>query len=138
MTLKIFERKYELDSILAVIKLSYAFWKATNDATPFQTDSWKIAMRSIMDVIEQFQKASDDGPSPYYFVRRTTVPTDTLMNGNGGPGVATGMSRSPFRPSDGNKNGYDVISLFRFSRCYHFPIFNSIKCNGSRSIKSTQ
>lgn len=100
MTPHIFERKYELDSILAVIKLAYAYWNTTNDSQQFNNDKWKNAMRSIMDVIEKMQKSPDDGPAPYFFVRQTTTPTDTLMNGIGGPALVTGMSRSPFRPSD--------------------------------------
>jgi len=99
MNFHLHERKYELDSICAVVKLSYAFYKTTNSTNIF-TGDWKKAMLSIVDVIRDQQKGSDEGPMRYFFQRETYVPTDTLMFGNGPPAKRTGMSKSPFRPSD--------------------------------------
>ena len=96
------ERKYELDSLCAVLRLSHGYWAATADATPFDAD-WAAAVRLILDTITVEQAGSGEHPtSPYHFARRTERATDTqpLAGGRTVPWRRTGMSRSPFRPSD--------------------------------------
>ena len=96
------ERKYELDSLCAVLRLGHGYWAATADATPFD-DDWAAAVRLILDTITVEQAGSDEHPgSPYHFARRTERATDTqpLSGGRTFPYRRTGMSRSPFRPSD--------------------------------------
>jgi len=101
MNLYLHERKYELDSLCAVMKLSTQYYKLTNDPSPFGHD-WLKAMDTIVNVITEMQEGSDEEPSPprYTFQRTTSQPTDTLMSGRGPPAKRTGMSKSPFRPSD--------------------------------------
>jgi meiotically up-regulated gene 157 (Mug157) protein len=96
------ERKYELDSLCAVLRLSHGYWAATADAAPFDAD-WAAAVELILDTIVVEQAGSDEQPtSPYHFGRRTGRGTDTqpLSGGRTFPYRRTGMSRSPFRPSD--------------------------------------
>ena len=96
------ERKYELDSLCAVLRLSHGYWAATTDASAFD-DGWAAAVGLILDTITAEQAGSDERPgSPYRFARRTSRATDTqpLAGGKTVPWRRTGMSRSPFRPSD--------------------------------------
>ena len=96
------ERKYELDSLCAVLRLSHGYWAATADAAPFD-DDWAAAVELILHTIAVEQAGSDEHPtSPYHFARRATRGTDTqpLSDGRTAPWRRTGMSRSPFRPSD--------------------------------------
>jgi meiotically up-regulated gene 157 (Mug157) protein len=83
------------------MKLSTQYYNLTKDATPFKAD-WVSAMGVIVNIITEMQEGSDEEPSPprYFFQRQTQQPTDTLMHGKGAPARRTGMSKSPFRPSD--------------------------------------
>lgn len=92
------ERKWEIDSLCYVIRLSHTYWKITGDATPFGR-MWQGAMQQIVGTfIEQQRKK---GPGPYRFQRRTAVATDTLaLGGLGNPGKPCGLIHSMFRPSD--------------------------------------
>lgn len=102
MNNKIFEGKYELDSIAAVLKLSFAFFNATKNISPFNSN-WLSAIDAIMNTIEYQQSGTVDqlNNPQYTFLRETTAATDTLMlNGFAAPGKRNGMSRSHFRPSD--------------------------------------
>ncbi len=53
----VWERKWEIDSLCYVIRLSYQYWKATNDISAFD-DEWKSAMRLIVKTFkaEQLKK----------------------------------------------------------------------------------
>ena len=44
---EIFERKYEIDSLAAPLLLSYEYYNATGDATPFD-DRWQKAVKLII------------------------------------------------------------------------------------------
>eukprot|EP01088_Endostelium_zonatum_P011685 TRINITY_DN25832_c0_g1_i1.p1 TRINITY_DN25832_c0_g1~~TRINITY_DN25832_c0_g1_i1.p1 ORF type:complete len:491 (-),score=61.27 TRINITY_DN25832_c0_g1_i1:4-1476(-) len=99
-TLYLHERKYELDSLCAFLKLSFLYWQTTSDTTIFKED-WISAVSEVIRVIENEQESADADWNPeYIFNRLTTSPTDTLMHSQGIPGIRTGMSKSPFRPSD--------------------------------------
>jgi uncharacterized protein len=78
MTLHLHERKYELDSLCAVLKLSYTYWKHSNDTTPFN-QSWLTAVQSIIDTITVQQQGTLEmsGNPPYFFQRTSAVPTGT-------------------------------------------------------------
>ena len=96
------ERKYELDSLCFVLRLSTGYFAATADATPFD-DDWAASVKLILHTIQAEQAGSDDHPaSPYRFARRTDRGTDTqpMAGGQPFPWRRTGMSRSPFRSSD--------------------------------------
>lgn len=94
----VFERKYELDSQCYPIRLAYAYWKATGDATVFD-DLWLRAMRAVTRTMREQQRT--DGTSPYKFMRVTHAMHDTQSNyGLGHPARPCGMVVSSFRPSD--------------------------------------
>jgi meiotically up-regulated gene 157 (Mug157) protein len=118
------ERKWEVDSLCYAMRLSYQYWKATNDASAFD-DEWQNAMRLIVKTfrVEQFK----DGQSPYKFIRRTTVMIDAPpFEGTGNPVKPVGLIRSAFRPSDDStvfpflipSNAFAVVELRHLSEIF--------------------
>jgi meiotically up-regulated gene 157 (Mug157) protein len=100
----VFERKFELDSPLAFLKLSRFYYRATADASPLD-DRWLRAVETTVAVLETMQLSSaEDAARPcgatYQFQRQTRQPTDSLLHATGHPAAYTGMLRSAFRPSD--------------------------------------
>ncbi len=95
------ERKYELDSLASVLRLATGYFEATADPTPFDA-AILAALTKILDTIQNEQAGTPEQINPHYsFARTTPNATDTLPNGaHGNPVKRTGMSRSPFRPSD--------------------------------------
>lgn len=94
----IHERKWEIDSLCYAIRLSYLYWKETNDATPFDKD-WRDAMALIVQTFREQQRK--EGKGPYKFERKTAWATDGVpLGGYGYPAKANGMIFSMFRPSD--------------------------------------
>jgi len=69
------------------------------DITPYD-DKWLQAVSTVLSTMKSMQTSTQDDPGIYRFQRNTDVPTDTLWQGTGFPGQATGMVRSAFRPSD--------------------------------------
>ena len=71
------------------------------------------AIGSVLDVIKDMQKGTDEDPNPkYFFQRNANNPTDSLIHGMGLPCRRTGMSRSPFRPSGLCLFHFDVFFFF--------------------------
>ena len=102
---EIHERKYELDTLAAVLRLSVGYDEAGGDPSAFDGD-WLDAIRVIVRVIRQQQAGSDEeddqpeGP-PYSFQRMTPQASDTLvLHGRGQPARRCGLSKCHFRPSD--------------------------------------
>ena len=92
------ERKWEVDSLCYPIRLSYGFWKATGDAS-FMDETWKNAMRLVVNTFEVQQRKN--GRGPYSFERVTGWQTDTVAGGGwGNPIKPVGLICSIFRPSD--------------------------------------
>ncbi|ESQ89680.1 hypothetical protein ABAC460_12490 [Asticcacaulis sp. AC460] len=91
------ERKWEIDSLCYPIRLSHGYLTATGDTAPFD-DTWRAAMRTILQTFRDQQRKTGDGP--YKFNRTATEPTETLARGYGWPTRITGMIHSGFRPSD--------------------------------------
>jgi uncharacterized protein len=92
------ERKWEIDSLCYVVRLSWHYWKLTGDRSCFD-ENWDKAMRLIVKTLRTEQRK--DGTSPYFFIRRTTAMIDApVFSGTGRPIKPTGMICSMFRPSD--------------------------------------
>ncbi|KAJ2972203.1 hypothetical protein NUW58_g9234 [Xylaria curta] len=103
----VFECKYELDSIAALLQLSWDYYEKTRDAEFFGKFKWIEAVKTILNVAEGLLVGTyaDNGSlnkSPYTFQRTTTAGTETLNNNGIGNPVksGTGLVRSAFRPSD--------------------------------------
>ena len=98
----IHERKYELDSLAAVLRLAAGYYEATHDPTPFD-DLFLESLTLILDTITHEQLGSNEQPYPlhYSFQRTNQNAIETLtLEGMGNPFKRTDLSRSPFRPSD--------------------------------------
>jgi len=92
------ERKWEIDSLCYVIRLSNAYFERTKDTSLFDKN-WDKAMRLIVKTFRTEQRK--DGKSPYKFARKTTSMIDApTFSGTGRPIKPTGMICSMFRPSD--------------------------------------
>lgn len=92
------ERKWEVDSLCYVIRLSYHYYKHSGDHS-FVDDHWDKAMRLIVNTFRIEQRK--DGNSPYRFAREGWSMIDApVFNGTGRPFKPTGMICSMFRPSD--------------------------------------
>ncbi len=92
------ERKWEIDSLCYPVRLAYAYWKTTGDASCFHAD-WVHANKRILQTFHEQQRKKDAGP--YSFKRTTDNPIDTApFEGRGNPTRSVGLIHSAFRPSD--------------------------------------
>jgi hypothetical protein len=92
------ERKWEIDSLGYVLRLSYGYWKATGDTAPFD-DTWHASARTIVKTFREQQRKNSRGP--YHFQRSSPNPSDTVpLSGYGNPAKPNGLIFSMFRPSD--------------------------------------
>jgi meiotically up-regulated gene 157 (Mug157) protein len=98
----IWERKYELDSLGAFLRLSSGYYETTGDLTPF-TKEWLRAVRLIIDVMHAEQSTLDKETKDGLFQFRTEsghLHPALRLEGYGYPGKRCGLSRCVFRPSD--------------------------------------
>lgn len=87
---KVWEEKYELDSLCYPIILAWTYWKTTDDATIFDT-----TMESgLTKALETMEREQDHARSSNY--RHSEMPD----GGKSNPVAYTGMIWSGFRPSD--------------------------------------
>lgn len=104
---KVFECKYELDSLAHFLALSTTFYKKTASKA-FLTKRWYLALETVMQVLNEQSRPTFHAETGkfeknlYTFKRRTNVGTETLnLGGLGNPlNNGTGLIRSAFRPSD--------------------------------------
>ena len=98
MTKPVFEGKYELDSLAAVLKSSWGYWSSTRDDSLMGEPEWLLAMDKIMDtIVVQQQSTAEDGPTPAYTFARPGSPAYPNA-----PAARCGLSKCGFRPSDDN------------------------------------
>lgn len=128
MTMSIFERKFEIDSLANFLHLSAeyfavagkdspAFTQAVNAAGNTWVDAAKLAIATLQ--AQQIDTVSEGNDPPYQFQRETSQPTDSLESGRGTPARYTGMIKTGFRPSDDSHklpynipgNAYVVVAL---------------------------
>lgn len=94
----VYERKWEVDSLAYVLRLSYGYWKNTGRTEPFDL-TWLRAIELILKTFED--QRGPDAYAHYTFQRTTPIASDTLaMRGRGNPGRPCGLIRSAFRCSD--------------------------------------
>ncbi|MFY7652956.1 MAG: glycoside hydrolase family 125 protein [Chitinophagaceae bacterium] len=92
------ERKWEIDSLCYVIRLSYQYYQLTKETAVFDAD-WDKAMRLIVKTFRTEQGKTEK--SAYQFIRKTSNMIDApVFNGTGYPTKYTGLISSAFRPSD--------------------------------------
>ena len=92
------ERKWEIDSLCYVVRLSNEYYNQTKDNLVFGKE-WDKAMRLIVKTFRTEQRKN--GKSPYYFVRKTNAMIDApVFSGKGRPIKPVGLIASMFRPSD--------------------------------------
>ena len=104
---RVFECKYELDSLASFLALGNQFHKSTG-STAYLNPRWYAALHTVLEVLMEQAKPAFNPltgkfeKNEYQFTRTTTRGTETLsLSGNGNPlGAGTGLIRSAFRPSD--------------------------------------
>ena len=104
---RVFECKYELDSLAHFLSLGNQFYKNTG-STAFLTKRWFKALNSLLQVLDEQSRSTFDPKTgafqrqEYRFQRSTVTGTETLnLAGVGNPlNYGTGLVRSAFRPSD--------------------------------------
>ncbi len=118
------ERKWEIDSLCYVVRLSHKYYEITGDASVFDAD-WKKAMDLIIETFRTEQRK--DGTTPYRFTRVTNRMIDApIFDGTGRPAKPVGLICSMFRPSDDAtlypylipSNIFAVISLRQLADIY--------------------
>ena len=104
---RVFECKYELDSLAHFLALANQFHKSTG-STAFLTKRWYLAIDRMLDTLKEQATPTFDPNTgryrrnEYVFSRKTNTGTETLNLGGVGNPLAggTGLIRSAFRPSD--------------------------------------
>ncbi|WP_165905004.1 glycoside hydrolase family 125 protein [Parashewanella curva] len=106
----VFERKFEPDSLAAVLKLQRVILENTSTQQKQQLlddiqKNWLLADNVIVELLSAWTGDFDDLSNPsnqyyYYFSRPGANALNTLVNGVGNPSKTTGLVRTVFRPSD--------------------------------------
>jgi meiotically up-regulated gene 157 (Mug157) protein len=73
---KVFERKFELDSLASFLKLANEYHAAIDDMAPFGS-AFVSAVRSVLDVMQL--RFAMNHPAEYTFLRESKNPIDTLI-----------------------------------------------------------
>lgn len=103
---KVFDCKWELDSLASFLQVSVGYWQRTHDLAFFARHRWIDAVRAAVDAAAAMRLGTydDDGhvlPSAWTFTGWTNRGSETLTNdGLGNPVRSNGMVRTAFRPSD--------------------------------------
>ena len=137
------ERKWEIDSLCYVMRLSYHYWKTTGDTSIFD-DDWKNAMLLILKTFREQQRKENKGS--YKFQRGNGNPLDTQFGGGyGNPTHKNGLIHSMFRPSDDatfypyliSSNMFAVVSLKQISEIFK-TIFSSLNVDNQFTVLANE
>jgi uncharacterized protein len=134
---RVFEQKFELDSLAYPIILAWSYWKATGDASVFTGDESLGFDRAL----ETMEREQDHGHNSKYTHRE-------LRQRNGDPGpnpvAYTGMIWTGFRPSD-DACQYNylipsemmaVVALGDLEEVERVVYRNLIKSNRAKSLRA--
>jgi uncharacterized protein len=88
---RVYERKYEVDSLTAPLQLAWLFGRDHVD------ERFAAAARTILDL---WRREQDHEPRSYRFRRLGRRRASLSHGGHGAPHARTGMTWSAFRPSD--------------------------------------
>lgn len=103
---KVFDCKWELDSLASFLQASVTYWARTHDLAFFTHYAWLDAVQAAVDAAAAMRLGTYDAagrvlPSAWTFTGWTDRGSETLTNnGLGNPVRANGMVRAAFRPSD--------------------------------------
>ncbi|KAK4217643.1 hypothetical protein QBC37DRAFT_307666 [Rhypophila decipiens] len=103
---KVFDCKWELDSLASFLQISAAYYTRTKDLDFFAKYQWVEAVKAAVDASAAMRLGTYDKdgkvlPSAWTFTGYTNRGSETLTNdGLGNPVKENGMVRSGFRPSD--------------------------------------
>ena len=137
------KRKWEIDSLCYVMRLSYHYWKTTGDTSIFDED-WKNAMLLILKTFREQQRKENKGS--YKFQRGNGNPLDTQFGGGyGNPTHKNGLIHSMFRPSDDatfypyliSSNMFAVVSLKQISEIFKLK-FSSLNIDNQFSALANE
>lgn len=103
---KVFDCKWELDSLASFLQVSVGYWSHTHDLAFFARYNWIEAVKAAVDAAAAMRVGTYDEqghvlPSAWTFTGWTNRGSETLTNdGLGNPVRTNGMVRTAFRPSD--------------------------------------
>jgi meiotically up-regulated gene 157 (Mug157) protein len=131
---RVWERKFELDSLDYPISLAWTYWKQTGDASIF-TGDLSLGFDSALATMEKEQ----DHPRNSQYTHKEMV-----LGGKGKPVAYTGMIWSGFRPSD-DACGFNfpipsemmtVVALGQLEEIERDVYHNVIKAQRAKSLRN--
>ncbi|OXA61716.1 hypothetical protein Fcan01_02480 [Folsomia candida] len=123
---KVFEAKYELDSLASFLYLTKYYFEETGNSDFLDNPNWENATRLVLSTMKLMQRGTLENyrADPYKFTRPTRTHTETQnLYGIGNPAMRCGLIRSFFRPSDDStilqylvpSNAMAVVGLYGVS-----------------------
>jgi hypothetical protein len=124
----LWERKYELDSLIIPVYTMCLYIEKTNNFEEILTNKFFECLEIILNLIDKEKRGTEDedkenGPE-YLFQRSIKEPFDSLHLGRGNPCKTNNMIKSSYRNSDDT-------SLFSFNipeNCLLVSTFNKLIC----------
>jgi meiotically up-regulated gene 157 (Mug157) protein len=134
---RVFEKKFELDSLAYPIVLAWSYWKATDDISIFTADE-SLAFDKALETMEREQDHADNSHYTHRELR------DDAGNPGPNPVAYTGMIWTGFRPSDDAcKYNYlipsemmAVVALGDLEEIERTVYRNLIKSNRAKTLRS--
>ncbi len=133
MDYRVWEQKFELDSLAYPVTLAWSYWKATGDSSVFTPDYQK-ALDSILATLQREQ----DHPRNSRYLHK-----ELSNDGKGRPTGYTGMIWTGFRPSDDAcyynflipSEMFAVVALGDMAEIERDVYHNVVKANEAKSLR---
>jgi len=130
---RVWEQKFELDSLSYPMTLAWSYWKTTGDSTVFNQDFAK-ALDAVLVTMEREQNHPRDSRYTH----------KELFNGTGRPVAYTGMIWTGFRPSDDAcyynflipSEMFAVVALGDMAEIERSVYHNVIKANEALALRA--